>query len=127
MDCPGCHVEMAELEAEDQVIRTCDGCGGLWLNVADLNRILLHHNMPGLESLGGKVNPEALTGQCSDCLVDLVSVAGGDKHQALKYDTCESCGGIFLEAAFEDAPDFKGAVAVIVGFFNRFSKKKKAG
>jgi len=93
--------------------------------VSDLNRVLLHHNMPGLESLGGKMDPEALTGQCPECLVDLVRINGGDRHHPLSYDTCESCGGIFLESEFQDASDIKVACGEIVDFFNRFAIRKK--
>ena len=128
MDCPGCSVEMAVLEG-DQTLHKCGECGGLWLDVADLNRLLLHNNLPGLETLGGKLNTEALTGQCHECKVDLVSVDGGDRNHPLHYDTCEACGGIFLESEFEDATDHKIAIREIIDFFQRFSGKKvrKAG
>jgi Zn-finger nucleic acid-binding protein len=111
MDCPGCNVEMAELEGEETTLRRCGECGGLWLDVADLNRLLLHNNLPGLES------PE--------CQVDLVRVDGGDRQHPLHYDTCESCGGIFLESEFKDATDAKVAQQEIVDFFQRFSSRKK--
>ena len=98
----------------------------LWIDVADLNRVLLHHNLPGLESIGGKMHPEALTGQCPECQVDLVSVEGGARAHPLHYDTCESCGGIFLESEFKDATDIKVAFEEIIEFFNHFANKKKA-
>ncbi len=128
MDCPGCSVEMANLEGDDQTLRKCGDCGGLWIDVADLNRLLLHNNLPGLETLGGKLNTEADAGHCPECQVDLVSVDGGERSHPLHYDTCESCGGIFLESEFRDAADIKVAFEEIVGFFQRFSgKKKKVG
>ena len=117
---------MADLEGEEQTLRKCSECGGLWCDVADLNRILLHHNLPGLESLGGKMDAEALTGQCPECKVDLVRINGGDRQHPLSYDTCESCGGMFLESEFKDATDSKVAIEEIVDFFRRFSNKKKA-
>lgn len=126
MDCPGCDVEMADLEGDETTLRKCGNCGGLWIDVADLNRALLHHNLPGLESLGGKVDADALTGQCPDCLVDLVRISGGDRSHPLSYDTCESCGGTFLESEFKDATDAKAAFQEIVDFFKAFSSKKKA-
>lgn len=134
MNCPGCNVEMADLAGDDETLRKCGECGGLWIDVADLNRLLLHNNLPGLESLGGKVNAEALTGQCPECQVDLVSVEGGPRQHLLHYDTCESCGGIFLESEFKDATNAKSALSEIVEFFRSFSgksngngKKKVAG
>ncbi|HYV48428.1 MAG TPA: zf-TFIIB domain-containing protein [Myxococcaceae bacterium] len=125
MNCPSCQVEMADLEGDGSTVRKCGECGGLWIDVSDLNRVLLHHNLPGLESLGGKMDPEALTGQCPECLVDLVRINGGDRNHPLSYDTCESCGGTFLESEFQDATDIKVAYDEIVDFFNRFATKKK--
>ncbi len=126
MDCPGCNVEMAEMVEEETTLRKCGDCGGLWIDVSDLNRVLLHSNLPGLESLGGRFNPDALSGQCLDCKVDLVTVDGGDRQHPLHYDTCESCGGIFLESEFKDATDGKQAMAEIVQFFKMFGGKKRA-
>ena len=125
MDCPGCSVEMSDLERDDMTLRKCGECGGLWIDVADLNRILLHNNLPVLEALGGRVDADALTGQCPECQVDLVRVIGGDRHHPLQYDTCESCGGIFLESEFKDANDVKMAEREIVDFFKNFSGRKK--
>ncbi len=128
MDCPSCDVEMVDLVGDDHPLRKCGECGGLWIDVSDLNRVLLHNNSVGLENLGGKVNAEADSGQCRDCLVDLVRVEGGDRNHPMGYDTCESCGGVFLESEFRDAKDFKQAQQEIVAFFKAFSntKKKKA-
>ena len=124
MNCPSCNVEMGELEGET-TLRRCGQCFGLWIDVADLNRVLLHNNLPGLESLGGRVDAEALTGQCPECQVDLVRVDGGERQHRLHYDTCESCGGIFLESEFKDAKDATVAFEEIVDFFKGFSAKKK--
>lgn len=128
MDCPGCSVEMTNLEGDEQTLRKCTECGGLWVDVADLNRLLLHNNLATLETLGGKVDTEALPGQCPECHVDLLRVEGGNRHDPLHYDTCEACGGILLESEFEDAADYKTAAGEIVDFFREFSGrgKKKA-
>jgi Zn-finger nucleic acid-binding protein len=125
MDCPGCNVEMADLEGDDTTVRKCSQCGGLWIDVADLNRVLLHNNLPGLEGQGGKLDAEALTGQCPECQVDLVRINGGDRSHPLSYDTCESCGGILLESEFKDASSTQVAFQEIVDFFKAFSSKKK--
>ena len=125
MECPSCNIEMADLEGDGTTLRKCSECGGLWIDVADLNRVLLHHNLPGLESLGGKVDAEALTGQCPECLVDLVRITGGERSHPLSYDGCESCGGTFLESEFKDTTDINVAFREIVSFFKSFSAKKK--
>jgi hypothetical protein len=97
------------------------------IDASELNRVLLHNNLPGLEAIGGKLKPDALTGQCPECHVDLVSVEGGrDRKHLLHYDTCESCGGIFLESEFKDAKDQKQANTEIVSFFRMFGKARAA-
>ncbi|MBX7098517.1 MAG: zf-TFIIB domain-containing protein [Myxococcaceae bacterium] len=125
MDCPSCAVEMANLEGDDTTLRKCGECGTLWIDVNDLNRLLLHSGLPGLETLGGKVDPDAMVGQCPDCMVDLLHVEGGDKAHPLGYDTCESCGAVFLESEFKDASTFAKATEEIVSFFRAFGNKGK--
>jgi Zn-finger nucleic acid-binding protein len=127
MDCPRCSVEMTELSHQDSTLQRCAECGGIWVvDVADLNKILLHANLPALSALGGWVNADEIAGMCPACNVDLVAVEGGEKR-ALHYDTCESCGGLWVEGE-EDEPapelDWKGAKDQIVAFFKRFAKKK---
>ena len=127
MDCPRCAVELTEIKREDTVIHRCVECGGLWVvDVTDLHKMLLHANLPALSTLGGMVNPDEIAGMCPACNVDLVAVEGGEKKN-MHYDTCESCGGLWIEGE-EDEPaaelDWKGASAQIVGFFKRFAKKK---
>jgi Zn-finger nucleic acid-binding protein len=125
MECPSCGVEMVDLEGDDQTLRKCSECGGLWVDVSDLNRMLPHHNLPGLESIGGKVDTESLNGQCPSCQVDFVRVIGGEKADPLSYETCESCGGIFIESDFQDATDYAAVQREIVDFFTRFARVKK--
>ena len=47
------------------------------------------------------------------------------RSHPLHYDTCESCGGIFLESEFKDASDYKAASKEIIDFFKTFSRPKK--
>ncbi len=126
MDCPRCSVEMIEVTREDGALQRCGECGGLWVDVADLNKILLHSNLPSLSAIGGYVNTDEIAGMCPACNVDLVVVEGGEKR-SVAYDTCESCGGIWIESD-EDEPaetiDWKAAEGEIVTFFREFAKKR---
>ncbi|MFL5272541.1 MAG: zf-TFIIB domain-containing protein [Anaeromyxobacteraceae bacterium] len=126
MDCPRCSVEMTEIPTDDSSLQRCSNCGGLWVDVADLNRILLHGNLPVLSAVGGYVNPDEIAGMCPACNVDLVAVEGGEKR-SLHYDTCESCGGIWLEGPDQDEIaekiDGNQAKKEIVEFYRRFRKK----
>jgi Zn-finger nucleic acid-binding protein len=126
MDCPRCSVEMSEVTREDGSLQRCAECGGLWVDVTDLNKMLLHANLPALSALGGFANPDEISGMCPACNVDLVVVEGGEKR-SVGYDTCESCGGIWVDGD-EDPPaaelDWKGAEKQVVAFFKRFAKRR---
>ncbi len=126
MDCPRCSTEMTEIAQHESTLQRCAQCGGIWIDSAELNRILLHANLPALSALGGYVNPDEIAGMCPACNVDLVAVEGGEKR-SLHYDTCESCGGIWLEGPDEDeiaeTIDYKAAEKEIVAFYRSFRKK----
>ncbi len=129
MDCPRCSVEMSEIVREDGALQRCAECGGLWVSdVTDLNKILLHANLPALSSIPGFVNVDEITGPCPACNVDLVVVDNHEKRATESYDTCESCGGIWVDGE-EDEPrpelDARGAEGEIVTFFRRFAKKPR--
>lgn len=126
MDCPRCSVEMGEIPQDDSTMQRCPDCGGLWVDVADLNRMLLHGNLPALSAVGGYVNPDEIAGMCPACNVDLVAVEGGEKR-SLHYDTCESCGGIWIEGPEEgevaETATWKEAEREIVQFYRRFRQR----
>jgi Zn-finger nucleic acid-binding protein len=117
---------MGEIPQDDSTMQRCPDCGGLWVDVADLNRMLLHANQPALSALGGYVNPDEIAGMCPACNVDLVAVEGGEKR-SLHYDTCESCGGIWIEGPEEgEVPEtatWKEAEQEIVRFYRRFRQR----
>src|SRR3989442_7845324 len=104
MDCPRDNTEMAELsDGEERVLFRCAECGGLWLDVADLNRILLHAGLPTLEAMGGRANPEEDAGECPVDNVGLLAVESAHKRNPLVYETCDSCRGRLLE--YDDLDD----------------------
>jgi len=105
----------------------CAECGGLWIDVTDLNKVLLHANLPALTSIAGSANPDEMTGDCPVCQVEMVVVEGGER-KAMSYDTCESCGGIWLDGDEDEPPEtieFRAAESQFVDFFRKFSAKKK--
>ena len=127
MDCPRDSVEMVELtQGGDRVLFRCGECGGLWLDVADLNRILLHAGLPTLEGMGGRANPDSETGECPVDNVGLLAIESQHKRNPLVYETCESCGGIWLESAdFASEGETPQELSDgIVDFFREFSAVK---
>jgi Zn-finger nucleic acid-binding protein len=127
MDCPRCSVELSEISRDDGVVHRCAECGGLWVgDVADLNKMLLHANLPALSAIGGFVNADEISGMCPACNVDLVVVEGGEK-KSVAYDTCESCGGIWIDWETDEPPPeigWKEAEGAVVKFFRRFAKRR---
>jgi Zn-finger nucleic acid-binding protein len=126
MDCPRCSVELGEIKQDESTMNRCAECGGLWIDVTDLNKVLLHANLPALASISGTVNPDEITGMCPACNVEMVVVEGGEKKD-LAYDTCESCGGIFVDGDEDEPPEsisWSAAEAQLVSFFKAFSRKK---
>ena len=122
MDCPQCNVEMGELTDHDATLQRCGSCEGLWTDSAELNRILLHHNMPGLETMGGRPNLDEETGQCPVDLIDLIAVEGGPRH-ALVFETCEVCSGVWLQPE-GDVKTHNDAAKEFVAFFKDFRGHK---
>ena len=124
MDCPRDNTEMSELiDGEERLLFRCAECGGLWLEVADLNRILLHAGLPTLEAMGGRANPEEDAGECPVDNVGLLAVQSQHKRNPLVYETCESCGGIWLESAdfAEEGESAEELTKGIVGFYREFA------
>jgi Zn-finger nucleic acid-binding protein len=127
MDCPRDNVEMVELtQGEDRLLFRCGECGGLWLDVADLNRILLHAGLPTLEGMGGRANPDSDTGECPVDNVGLLAIESQHKRNPLVYETCESCGGIWLESSdfATEGDSAREMVEGIVDFFRQFSARQ---
>ena len=124
MDCPRDATEMTELtDGEERLLFRCAECGGLWLDVADLNRILLHAGLPTLEAMGGRANPEEDAGECPVDNVGLLAVESAHKRNPLIYETCESCGGIWLESAdfAEEGDSAEELTKGIVDFYRDFA------
>ena len=130
MDCPRDDKEMSELTAgEDRLLFRCAECGGLWLEAADLNRILLHSGLPTLEAMGGRASPEEDAGECPVDNVGLLAVESQHKRNPLVYETCESCGGIWLESAdfSQEGDSAEDLTKGIVEFYKEFSVNLNPG
>ena len=120
MDEPQFNVEMEKFTGEDVTIHYNRESGGLWIDPADLNKLLLHHNLPGLESMGGKPDTDEEAGRCPTDDDYMIAVFGGPKH-SFSYETCEICGGVWLWAE-DDVNSFKDAAEEVVSFFKDFRR-----
>jgi Zn-finger nucleic acid-binding protein len=123
MNCPHCgDVEMAELNDGELTIHACPGCSGAFLEGAQLNALLLHANLPGVDSLGGRASPEAEC-TCPSCNIELVRVE--KRATSMFYEACEGCGFMFVPLD-EPAPEaLDAARARTVQYFREFTASKR--
>ena len=121
MNCPQCDAEMAELVSpNEEKINVCAECGE-WIDGALLNAILLHSNLPGIASLGGRLVPEDATGTCPNCKVSLIRL---EKNADVFYEVCEDCGGMFFPFDPPAAETYDAARARLVQGVALFIGKK---
>ncbi len=120
MECPQCDVELADLANDDVHVFSCSECEVLWTDGAQLNALLLHHSLPGLDSLGGRADPDAETGTCRACGVSLTRIEQTGRGQALMFETCEDCGFVAVSDEGAAATDLEAAQGALVSFFRRF-------
>jgi Zn-finger nucleic acid-binding protein len=101
IDCPKCRHKMETVDAAGVKIDRCKGCGGIWLDALELEKVL------AAKGAAKKADPrkpviEATIGQkgATTCPRDrsmLIRMA--DKKQPhVKYESCKVCGGVFLDA-----------------------------
>src|SRR5207245_259088 len=78
-----------------------------------------------LEAMGGRANPEEDAGECPVDNVALLAVGSQHKRNPLVYETCESCGGIWLESAdfAEEGDSAEELTKGIVEFYREFAVK----
>ncbi len=113
---------MTELSNADDRIHTCDNCG-MWVDGAQLNAMLLHANLAGVGSLGGRVLADQATGTCSVCGVDLVRIEQGGRGNSLYYEVCEDCGSVFVPLDPPPPADFEAARTEMLAIFKAFTAK----
>ena len=122
MNCPQCNAEMTELTAADDKVHACADCGE-WIDGSQLNALLLHANLSGVASLGGRNVPDEATGTCSNCSVGLVRIEQGQRKNASFYEVCEDCGSVFVPLEPPIAADFDAARLRLIDAFKQFSGK----
>ncbi|MBK7865128.1 MAG: zf-TFIIB domain-containing protein [Archangiaceae bacterium] len=122
MRCPQCDVDLTDLENEDEHVYVCPDGHGTWSDGSQLNALLLRHTLPGLDSIGGRADPDAETGTCRQCGVSLTRLEQSGRREDLYFETCEDCGFVWVNPEDEaPAADFKAAQGGLVAFFKRFS------
>lgn len=114
--------DMKELHGDGDTVYWLSDEGGVWLDAADLNRLLLQNGLVGLDSMGGKPNLDELTERCPTDDVDMILIEGGEKGDPLSYSYCEVCGGIWLDLNLDPESSVEEIPPAIVEFFQRFHR-----
>lgn len=122
MACPRELGEMKELTGRDDAVLYLSDEGGVWQDSVDVNRLLLRAGLPGLESMGGTPDLDAIGDLCPKDAVDLIVIGGGSKNDPLEYGICEVCGGLWLELGLDEDVDADAIDEATLDFFRDFGR-----
>lgn len=103
MDCPACDKPLQEMEVGEIVVDACEnGCGGVWFDNYELQKVDEKHESAGEKLLEVARDPNVRVDhatqrtcpKCSDqpMLKHFMSV----KHE-VEVDECPACGGLWLD------------------------------
>lgn len=104
MKCPVCHHNLTEVEAGDIKVDICkDGCGGIWFDHFELEKVDEHHEHAGEALLdierkeGVKVRLDEKR-PCPRCSGITMMKHFFSLKRKVEIDECASCGGVWLDA-----------------------------
>lgn len=108
--CPKCAAPMERVEAAGVTIDRCRGCGGLWLDVLEKERLIkskagVPQTDTGDPKVGAKLNEqtELYCPRDSSAMIHMVDPA----QPHVGFESCTVCGGVFLDAGeLRDLADF---------------------
>jgi|SRR6185369_14136680 len=104
MRCPACSNELTELQVGKVLVDVCqDGCGGIWFDAFELQRVDEEHEAAG-EHLLHIRRQENLTldqshkRECPRCQEIKLARHFFSGKRAVEVDECPNCGGYWLDA-----------------------------
>ena len=129
MDCPACSRQLQQKQVGEITVDVCEnGCGGIWLDNFELEKIDEKHEAVG-EALLDVAKDDTIAvdyEQIRDCpkcdgikmMKHFVSVA-----KKVEIDECGACGGIWLDAGElgsirNELPDEEGRSEAAQAYFN---------
>lgn len=127
MNCPQHEVELNELLNGEEKLQVCPDCAGLWIDGSELNGMLLHENLPGIDSLGGRAIPDEPTGTCPTCVIDLAFVEARGQQEPMHYEACPECGSVYLPAEADPPTTYADAKQMLLAFFRKFIARRPGG
>ncbi len=103
MKCPACECKMEEVVVEDIAVDVCkQGCGGLWFDKFELQKVDEPHESAG-ESLlqismeGSAATDHSQRRKCPKCEDIILMRHFFSVKKEVEVDECPSCGGFWLD------------------------------
>jgi Zn-finger nucleic acid-binding protein len=103
MKCPACSAQLQERSLGEITVDVCDaGCGGIWFDRHELQKVDEHHEASGESLLAitrrpTPVSDESPPRRCPHCTEqNLFRHFHSVKHQ-VEVDDCPRCGGVWLD------------------------------
>lgn len=104
MNCPACDNVMEEVVVEDITVDVCkQGCGGLWFDQFELQKVDEPHESAGESLLQIKMEASAAAGpsqrrECPKCEgITMIRHFHSIKKE-VEVDECPNCGGFWLDS-----------------------------
>ncbi len=105
MNCPKCESDMEEVTFQSVTVERCLGCGGIWFDAYEANKL---RQLKGADSLDsgdpdvGKQYNKVEDIQCPKCNVDLIRMVDASQGH-IHYESCPMCFGVYFDAGeFKD-------------------------
>lgn len=100
MRCPKCERAMKPVTFDGIEIDRCVGCGGLWFDLREHDRLADRPNASSLDTgrpAEGELRDEQRDIDCPRCETPTVKLAFPEQPH-IHYEGCATCGGAFLDA-----------------------------
>ena len=98
MNCPRCSSMMETVQIGQETINRCTKCGGLWFDEFELDELRAQKDSEKIDTgdPNAKADPKAIL-KCPKCAVPMLRMVDIE-HAHIWYETCDVCGGSFLDA-----------------------------
>lgn len=103
MKCPACLSALSSVQANNLVVDVCNtGCGGLWLDKGELQKVdetheIVPHAMLRPLKIQQVVVDHNKPRKCPKCVGETLSRCFFDPQKNVEVDECHRCGGFWLD------------------------------
>lgn len=104
MDCPACDRSLTRAEAADLEVDVCrDGCGGVWFDAFELEKVDERHESAGTALLDVEREPDVAVDRdrprdCPSCGEAVMHRHFFTVKREVEVDECPACAGVWLDA-----------------------------